>query len=379
MRRSFTVTTAGLLWLTLTSPAAAQESGNGHITARLFGRVQFQFNSTSVRAADLAQPDSDAQIAATTFETRRVRMGAHIEVDDWITAILDMDFANAKVAVRQAYMTFSFDPRFEVRLGQFKKAFGLFQMSSSQELPIIERGLRIRGLEQAYELRDEAAGSPVLHSFKGLTMLGEEQTVLDVLGYHSFDLGAAVHGRLHAIEYEAGIFNGAGPEKIDSNGAKSYAGHLRWHAPGHAPLVVGTAVSYHEVPGSGAQPRLDGTAFEADVELGAFRRPGPHLLAEATTGSNFAAAATFRGAQGVLAWYRAVSGGRVQGLEPLARVSWADPDHQASGDEGVLLTPGVNLYFEGHNRLMLDWDVYMPSGDRFHSEHALRFQAQVSF
>jgi hypothetical protein len=45
----------------------------------------------------------------------------------------------------------------------------------------------------------------------------------------------------------------------------------------------------------------------------------------------------------------------------VARVSWGDPDGAVEGDEGVLLTPGFNVYFAGRNRLMLNWDVFVPA------------------
>jgi hypothetical protein len=63
----------------------------------------------------------------------------------------------------------------------------------------------------------------------------------------------------------------------------------------------------------------------------------------------------------------------------LGRISWGDPDRSIAGDEGLLLTPGVNLHLPGRNRLQLNWDVFVPGGDRFETKHALRAQAQVAW
>jgi hypothetical protein len=69
------------------------------------------------------------------------------------------------------------------------------------------------------------------------------------------------------------------------------------------------------------------------------------------------------GAQAIASYFVATGGARIEGWEPVGRVSWGDPDRGVAGDEGLLLTPGMNLYFAGRNRLMLNWDVYMPRGD----------------
>ena len=47
-------------------------------------------------------------------------------------------------------------------------------------------------------------------------------------------------------------------------------------------------------------------------------------------------------------------------LEPLVRVSYGDPDTDAGGDHGWLLTPGVNVHFTGRNRLALNLDYWSP-------------------
>ena len=84
------------------------------------------------------------------------------------------------------------------------------------------------------------------------------------------------------------------------------------------------------------------------------------------------------GAQAVAGWF-APRAGRVEGVEPVLRVSWGDPDTGGASDEGLLVTPGVNLYFTGRNRLMLNGDVYVSAREGLEAQHALVAQLQVYF
>ncbi len=102
------------------------------------------------------------------------------------------------------------------------------------------------------------------------------------------------------------------------------------------------------------------------------------MIGEVVTGSTLVVDDSFLAAQGVASYFHPV-GARVDGVEPVARVSWGDARRDVEGDAGLLLTPGVNLYFFGRNRLMLNWDIFVPEGDRFETTHALRAQAQVHF
>src|SRR5690606_14213006 len=114
-----------------------------------------------------------------------------------------------------------------------------------------------------------------------------------------------------------------------------------------------------------------GDAFSLDVELGGLRR-GWWLLAKASSGTNLATHERFVGAQAVLARFMATGGERIEGIEPMARVSYGVPDDSIADDAGLLLTPGVNLYFFGRNRLMFNWDVFVPEGSQFEMQHAGR-------
>ena len=354
------------------APVRAQDT-----QVRVSGRVQVQYNTTSVGEAEVGDP-ATLSIAATTFETRRVRLGVRLTIDEWITGMLEPEYALGSLSLRQVWMNLGIDPAFGLRIGQFKKPFSLIQLTSSLETSAIERGLRIREIGDAWAAADNAATGSVLTGLNDDVILGEEQYLLDVFGYMGYELGAAAHGELGRFSYEVGIFNGTGADARDRNDEKSYAGRLQWQASTELPIAIGAGVSYHDIATPVAGASADGTALEVDVEVGGFRRAGLHVIAEATAGDNIPVEESFAAAQAMLSWFRPTRG-RVEGIEPLFRVSWGDPNREVEEDAAILFTPGVNLYFAGRNRLQLNWDFFVPQGDRFETHHALRAQAQMAF
>ncbi|HEY0672245.1 MAG TPA: porin [Longimicrobiales bacterium] len=364
--------------------AQAQTIEAGDVKLRLLGRVQAQFSTTSVDEAELmaAGGEAAAPIPASMFETRRIRFGAELEFKEWLTGKLETEFGMARLQVRDAYLNMGFDPRLELRVGQFKKPFSLLQLTSSSVWPMIERGVRIRGLGETLLLQDSLAdGARVLQTFRGNTVIGEEQDLLDLFLYQNFELGATIHGKFGGLGYSAGVFNGSGWDRPDDTNDKSFAGRLTYKLPLSIPATIGAGVSHREFRTS-STPTITtrgGTAFEADLEVGAFRRKGLHLLAEVALGDNLQAPDDeFLGAQGILSFFQPLDGQKIEGLELAGRASYGDPRRDIEGDSGLLLTPGINLYFFGRNRLMFNWDVFN-AGDRFETENALRAQAQLYF
>lgn len=368
----------------LAGPAQAQTIEAGEVKLKLLGRVQAQFSTTSVDEAELiaAGHTPAAAIPSSTFETRRIRFGAEVTFRDWLTGKLESEMGMGRLAIRDAYLNMAFDPRLQLRVGQFKKPFSLLQLTSSSVWPMIERGVRIRGLGVSLFQQDSVAGgAPVLQTLGALPVLGEEQDLLDVFLYQNFDLGATIHGKFGQFGYTAGVFNGQGWDRAADTDGKSYAGRVTYTLSSELPVTLGAAASYRQfrVDNDPVIQTRDGAAFEADVEVGAFRREGIHFLGEVVVGDNLANSdEQFLGAQGILSYFHPLSGKKLEGLEFAGRASYGDPRRDVEADQGMLLTPGVNLYFFGRNRLMFNWDVFLTS-DRFENENALRAQAQFYF
>jgi len=375
MRGSVTVLVALMVGLAASSGAAAQG-----ISVRFTGRIHIQYNTTSVTESDLIEAGSTNQpvIAASTFETRRIRLAALIDAGNGVTGMIEPDFAGAEVSLRNVWMNIEIDSAFALRFGTFKRPFGLMSLTSSTMIPLIERGIRLRGSHDAIGILDDAAAAPVLSRLDDEVVLGEEQELLDRMGYQGYDLGMAAHGMIGRLGWMVGLFNGTGPDARDETDGKGVSGRVTYRLATEVPITVASGVSYQEKAINGPVT-ADGVAFEVDAEIGAFRRPGLHVMAEAVTGDNLAAGERFAAAQAAATFFIPTNGARVEGVEPAGRISWGDPDRTIDGDEGLLLTPGINLYFAGRNRLMLNWDVFLPRGDRFETLHALRAQASVAY
>jgi hypothetical protein len=380
MRRTRFVT-AVIVSVSLAAPLSAQQPPSSTIKAQLIARIQVQYSTTSVDEAELiAAGRTVGAIPSTMFEVRRARFGASLSFSDWLTGELETEVAMARLQMRNMYANMAFAPELELRVGQFKKPFSLMELNSETVWPIIERGVRIRGLNDALLSADSMAGSPrAVTSFRGNPIPGDEYEILNQFGYLSYDLGAMLHGKLGGLGYSLGLFNGEGSDRADGNDDKSYAARLTYKLNSKMPVVFGAAASRRETR-TAQKPAFvnaTGTAFELDVELGAFRRAGLHFVGEVTTGDNLAADDDFTAAQGVLAYFKPVASQRVEGIEFAARASYGDPRKDIDDDEGLLLTPGFNVYFNGRNRLMINWDFYSALGGRLSNENALRVQAQI--
>ena len=353
------------------APLAAQKE-TPPVTVTWTGLAQVQFTTTSVDEERLGDPD--AEVARSTFDMRRVRLGANAEIGDWITGTIGADFAGGRVKLTDVWMGFEVADDVVLRAGQFKKPFSMLELTSSSRVLPIERGVSIR--EAAAALEEDTEGDPNrLPRFDGGVLLGEHYFMLSELGYLSRDLGASVQLRRGAMGFEAGLFNGTGGAR-DSNDGKSAAARVTVAPSTNLPLVIGGGVSHREVRADDVD--VDGTAFEVDAEWGSARAAGLHVQLEAAAGDNLIGG-SMRGAQGVIALFFPVEG-RVEGMGPVFRASWGDPRTRVEGDEAWFVTPGFNVYFHGRNRVMVNWEHYMPQGDEaLESVSGLRVQAQLHF
>jgi hypothetical protein len=244
MRLALAAGTACLILCATTAPAQAQTRPLP-ISVSLGGRMQFQWNSTSVDADEAGEP-----IASSTFETRRVRLSADVRVGDWIRGFIEPDFALGRLQLKQVWMSFELDPALAVRAGQFKKPFSVINLTSSTAHPMIERGVRIRGLAESLEAQSQGE----LSSVHGDLLIGEQHALLETQGYLAYDMGVALEGELGAFGWQAGVFNGNGPDSRDENGGKSLAARATYELDVGTPVTVGGAWSRRELswpaPGS---------------------------------------------------------------------------------------------------------------------------------
>ncbi len=318
------------------------------------GRMHAQFNTTSVGG----EPGSEYLI-------RRARITAELKINDFVSGKIQPDFGEGEISLKDAYLRLSFHPAFRATIGQFKRPFDVFELTSSTQILVVERAGGVRGV-------DACAGPGGTCSFSRLT---------EKLQYADRDIGLMIDGEDPSgrFSYAASITNGTGQNTADENGAKSFTGRV-----GIMPvddMVVAAHVGAHDYvdPATGNEYAV---AFGGDVEIGNFDQ-GLHVQAGVVTGDNWqnlgaSGPSKFLSTQGIVTYKLPVTENPfVTHVEPVGRVSWGDPDTDVSDDHGWLFTPGFVVYFSGRNKIGLNVDIWSPAtGD---AETSLKVQAYLHF
>lgn len=360
----------------LALPVAAQETAESPDTGRseraitFGGLVQTQFNTTN---QDGPEP--------TELQLRRVRLSANARVSPMLSGRIQAELANAAVGgsaeLNEAYALLELSPAVGVLVGKGGRPFGAIGATVAARLTPIERGARIRGAD-AVELYG----------------------VLEALAYAGRSVGVQVLGDVEGLPvglaYAAGYFTGSTGEEGTDADIRQFAARVQVApVPG---LGIGLAVTNRafgrdQPPdlgpdgATGARPTGEtqrGSAVALDLTVGDYGQPGLHGLLEVATGTlNPFTDDTFRAAQGWLAYRAGGLGSRTGGVlvavEPMLRVSAADAQGPLDRADGVLLTPGLNLYGAGNARLALNADVFLPSADDAETLFAFRSQVQIEF
>jgi hypothetical protein len=348
-RPRLVATLLSLFALVPVGEAAAQNATYPNV--RLGGRVQAQYAHSSMESAE------------NEFFFRRVRLRADIELNEWISGRIQPDFAGGGASLQDAYVSFGFSDAFEVTVGQFKRPFDLFDLSSSTDLSVIERDGRVEGVSVC----------PGVESVCSHTRIAES------LLFAGRDQGVMIEGSSGQLTYSAMVSNGEGANTSDVNDGKSFSARVTLQAT--EDLRVSGKLAAHDYLDP-ADDTEQAFAFGMDAEWGTWR-DGLHAQLYFTTGDNWkllgpgADPATFRVLEGWLAYYEPLDGDRVVGIEPLVRIGHADADTDGADDAGLTITPGLMFYFGGRNKFGANLDVYRPqTGD---TEYSLKLQTYLYF
>ncbi|MDP2958215.1 MAG: porin [Longimicrobiales bacterium] len=305
----------------------------------LGGRLHFQWNTTSAEDARRSE-----------FLLRRARIWVATRVNDWIDGAVQLDIAGGSASARYAFVRLSLSPAARISLGQLKRAFDVFELTSSADVLVVERDGDVRG---AFD----CAGVGGVCSYSRFS----EKLLFSSLDVGAFMQGEAAGGK---IAYLLSATNGPGPNTGEENGAKSFSGRVEWLLfPGS---TLGMNAGLHDYPNPVTHRDAHAPALALDLEVGDLAG-GFHLQAGVMTGENWlnpdgqGEASRFLAWQGIATYRIPVDGaGRVEAVEPLGRVSWGDPDRGASSDGGLMLTPGLVLHFQGKNKMGANLDVWRP-------------------
>lgn len=356
--RRISLVTFALL-LGTAAPAAGQGftvQGPDSTRITFNGRVQTLFNTTSVEDEPQAE-----------LELRRVRLEANLQLNRVVSGKIQPEFAGSRVSLRDAYVRFTLDPAFQIWAGQAHRPFGVVSPQSTTRLIPIEKGLRIRGVDDAYE----------------------HFNLLSELGYSDRDVGLQLRGEPRnaplGLSYAVGWFNG--PARTEAPGENSGQVVARVAVAPVSGVRVGASYSRRNFflldDEDVVVDDASGDAGGVDLELGS-DRGGLHAIGELSFGDfDPFTDSEFMGMQGILAYRTGRLSSTISAVEPLVRVSHGDPTY--TGDEelepdvvgGTLITPGVNLWVGGLNRIAINYEVWNPL--RGETVHSFKTMFQLAF
>ncbi|MEJ2311417.1 MAG: porin [Gemmatimonadales bacterium] len=354
------------------------------VTLTFHGRLQLEGWSSScsgfVPGLPENDPDSACDEGAPPFDIflRRARTSIEAGLFDFLDVKLQLDFSGFDdVAIKDGYARLNFFPALKVRFGNMKRPFDGFQLTSSSQMIIIERDLDIPGVPSLRALSLDELTTRFRASDRdvGIELSG------DVAG-----------GR---VSYWVGYFGGQQiQEALDTLPNADSRG--QWIGRVQANLEVGKLPLDVAVAGAVTDRPFvtdDGVTFtgkyftnlELWLQLGGFNE-GPLLQGEYVYGQNpfenrqgdildfpptdeFARAQTFQVNTGWRFLTRpkdyqgSIAKRPIEAIQPVFRVTWADPNTDLDRDDNWGITPGVQIFFYGRNKLALNWDVALFSDD----------------
>lgn len=325
-----------VLLASVAQPVRAQRTVSARsATLRFSGVLHTGFYSSSVDGS------------ASNFYVRRARIIMEGTFDDVLSGRIQTGFAGGDARVLDAYLRVNVNDAFQLRLGQFKRAFDLFELESSSVNSTVERDGRIPGY-------DACTGVGGVCSYS--RMLG-------ALGLVNRDIGLRVDGSSGPLSWMGSVTNGTGIGTVDENDAKSVAARSSLQAAENVVVSANATLKDYIDP-------LDETgyafAWSGDVQVGA-RQDGLLVQLGLASGDNWrslgpeSTPARFTTGQVIATYHHQPDSDRIGGIEPALRLSVTDPDDTLDDDGGILVTPGMMLYFSGRNRIGINIDYYDPA------------------
>jgi hypothetical protein len=218
---------------------------------------------------------------------------------------------------------------FYIRAGQEKRPYSRYELTSSNNLPSIERG----------------GGQGLLPRASNDLFAGA--------GFLSHDVGASLRyeyklNDLQLITVKFGAYNGQGESLNDVNNKKSFG--ARATVAVTPKIDIGGSWFSHDgitTVGAVTDSGFTNSAWGVDAQYGKPGDEGLFVLGEYLHGDDASAAKnTMQGIQGLAAYnYRLKSPTSwLYAIEPLFRIDLADPNTGLDGDRATLITAGLGFY-----------------------------------
>ncbi len=372
------------LALATTQPVSAQVQVESNATKIEFGgRVQLQAGTSSCsdftnNSSDNSACEEDVPITDTFI--RRVRLAIDIDFNEWISAKIQPEFGKINgFRLADAYGRLNLAPdadvtHAQITLGHFKRPFDIFAMTSSTQFLTVERAVLARGLPST--------------SYGAITALNR---------WGDRDVGVMIDGGVSEdrFHYWFGVFNGGLSFENADDGGKQYVGRAQMKlTTGELPVKFGVAGSINNQPYLEADESISTKGYEGweiFAELGDFNG-GPHVQAAFIGGKNslqnlmgdepdlpggdeFATLSTW---QAIGGWKFDVENFWVEAIQPVFRITRANPNTSLDKMSVWGFTPGVQVFFDGRNKIMANWDFISFDDDR-RSENSFKLRYQFHF
>ena len=350
------------LALVLSSLAGAAGAQTTYPNVKLTGRLQEQFYYF----------DNEAYVGAgvgakSNFFTRRARIEARGNISENVIVFIQPSFEGGRplsatttctpalvctttgrsgLRLRDAWIDVRFSPEASkgalyLRAGQEKRPYSRYELTSSTNLPSIERG----------------AGQGLLPR--------ASNDIFAAAGFLSHDVGASVRyeyklddTRLVAVKL--GAYNGQGESLNDVNNKKSFG--ARGTVAVTPTLDIGGSWFSHDaivtvggVPDSG----FTNSAFGFDAQWGKPGDEGLFALAEYLQGdAPTEAKPTLRGIQGLAAYNIRMKSPTswLYAVEPAFRIDFADPNTDTDDDRVTTITAVLGIYMSSRAQLRVAYE-----------------------
>ena len=271
--------------------------------------------------------------------------------------------------LRDAWIDVRFSPEgrkgaLYLRAGQEKRPYSRYELTSSTNLPSIERG----------------AGQGLLAR--------ASNDLFGANGFLAHDVGASVRYEyklddVRLVTVKFGAYNGQGESLNDVNNKKSFG--ARATAGIYSKLDIGGSWFAHDgIVTVGATPDSAFTnyAWGVDAQWGKPGDEGLYVLGEYLDGNDATAAKNkIRGIQGLAAYnYRFKSPTSwLYAIEPAFRVDLADPNTNAVNDRSTLITAVLGIYMSSKAQLRVAYERESFQGSVTPSISGIRSALTVSF
>jgi Phosphate-selective porin O and P len=368
--------------LAVGSVSAQTTYPNVKMTGRL--QEQFYYFDNEPYAAAVGPKDN--------FFTRRARIEARGQISENVVVYIQPSFEGGRnlsnvvttcsgtplvcrttgrsgLRLRDAWIDVRFSPEASkgalyLRAGQEKRPYSRYELTSSNNLPSIERG----------------AG-------QGLVARASND-LFAANGFLSHDVGASLRYEykiddIRLVTLKVGAYNGQGESLNDVNNKKSFG--ARATAGIYSKLDIGGSWFAHDgivTVGTTPDSAFTNYAWGVDAQWGKVGDEGLYVLGEYLDGNDATAAKNkIRGIQGIAAYnYRFKSPTSwLYAIEPAFRFDLSDPNTNAVNDRATLITAVLGIYMSSKAQLRVAYERESFQGSVTPSISGVRSALTVNF